>query len=177
MSESTETRCLQQASESHCDADWWLIDSEASTSVVSAQFADRYRLVKSVSLKPNSGPGFSTASGEVIFPTSLVCLRLFFTMVATNDPSVQDFLKECWISAFVADAPNNVLSVGNLLRKGWNLSSDGGEVSVTWQNLPWTLHDSRHMPIDAPSDKRLGRNSVENIVNSRSLRLKTNHSS
>ena len=87
MNESNETRCLQQASDSHRDADWWLIDSGASASVVSARFLDRYRIVKSVSLKPNSGPGFSTASGEVIFPTSLVCLRVFFTMVATNDPS------------------------------------------------------------------------------------------
>lgn len=178
MSNSNETRCLQQASDSHRDADWWLIDSGASASVVSARFVDRYRIVKSVSLKPNSGPGFSTASGEVIFPTSLVCLRVFFTMVATNDPS-KTFLKECWISAFVADAPNNVLSVGNLLRKGWSLGSDGGEVSVhfgnfrlssvTWQNVPWILHDSKHMPIDVPSDKSLERKSVEKMVNSEEL--------
>ena len=68
---------------------------------------------------------------------------------------------------------------GNLLRKGWSLGSDGGEVSVhfgnfrlssvTWQNVPWILHDSKHMPIDVPSDKSLERKSVEKMVNSEEL--------
>ena len=59
-------------------------------------------------------------------------------------------LKERLVSAF-ADVPNNVLSVGSLLRKGWSLSSSGNELEVrfggynlglvTWQNVPWMFHE------------------------------------
>ena len=60
-------------------------------------------------------------------------------------------LKECFVSAFVADVPNNVLSVGSLLRKDWSLSNSGSDLKacfggcgldmVTWQNVPWIFHE------------------------------------
>ena len=37
------------------------------------------------------------------------------------------------MSAFVADVPNNVLSVGSLLRKDWSLSSSGSELEALWR--------------------------------------------
>ena len=132
------------------DLHWWLIDSGASASVVSSRFLRHYEVVKNQVLGPATGPGFSSASGETIHPTSLVCLKAFFRLTSKEDPS-DTMLKECLVSAFVADVPNNVLSVGSLLRKGWSLSSSGSELEVcyggynldlvTWQNVPWIFHE------------------------------------
>ena len=132
------------------DLHWWLIDSGASASVVSSRFLKHYEVVKNQVLGPATGPGFSSASGETIHPTSLVCLKAFFRLTSREDPS-DIMLKECLVSAFVADVPNNVLSVGSLLRKGWSLSSSGSELEVcfggynldlvTWQNVPWIFHE------------------------------------
>lgn len=117
---------------------------------MSSRFLKHYEVVKNQVLGPATGPGFSSASGETIHPTSLVCLKAFFRLTSREDPS-DTMLKECLVSAFVADVPNNVLSVGSLLRKGWSLSSSGSELEVcfggynldlvTWQNVPWIFHE------------------------------------
>ena len=59
------------------DFHWWLIDSGASASVVSSRFLKHYEVVKNQVLGPATGPGFSSASGETIHPTFLVCLKAF----------------------------------------------------------------------------------------------------
>ena len=70
-------------------------------------------------------------------------------MISIYDPN-HKIGQDCLITAFVADVPNNVLSLGTLLRKGWTLGSSGSEVQVmhddfrldivTWQNVPWVAH-------------------------------------
>ena len=127
---------------------WWLIDSGASASVVSSRFLSDYRVIEERTLEPFSD-GFSSASGETIHPSKLVCIATSFHMISLVDPKVSCW-KVCRILAFVADVPNNVLSVGSLLSRGWKLSNNGSEMVVsfddfrldvvTWMNVPWILH-------------------------------------
>ena len=64
------------------DLHWWPIDSGASASVVSSRFLKHYEVVRNQVLGPATGPGFSSASGETIHPTSLVCLKAFFRLTS-----------------------------------------------------------------------------------------------
>ena len=59
----------------HSDVCWWLIDSGASASVVSSRFLSEYEVLHQVPLPTNKAEGFSSASGEVIAPTAVACLR------------------------------------------------------------------------------------------------------
>lgn len=137
------------------DRNWWLIDSGASASVVSLRYAHRYPVLKTKALQnAKASDGFSSASGEVIMPISIVCLQAFFEMedLETHKSQVQP----CLINAFVADVPSNVLSVGSLLQKGWILGNEGPNLTVmkdncrlkvcTWQNVPWILHHESAVP-------------------------------
>ena len=134
----------------HSDVCWWLIDSGASASVVSSRFLSEYEVLHQVSLPANKAEGFSSASGEVIVPTSVVCIRAFFRMNSIENPRNEE-LKECLIAAFVADVPNNVVSVGTLLKKGWCLGNNGAFMEITkdgfrlqittWHNVPWMYHE------------------------------------
>ena len=134
----------------HSDVCWWLIDSGASASVVSSRFLSEYEVLHQVSLPTNRVEGFSSASGEVIVPTSVVCIRAFFRMNSIENPRKEE-LKECLIAAFVADVPNNVVSVGTLLKKGWCLGNNGAFMEITkdgfrlqittWHNVPWMYHE------------------------------------
>lgn len=148
------------------DMHWWLIDSGASASVVSLRYIDFYEVIKNQPLKPNEGPGFSSASGGSIHPIALVCLKAFFHMTSTGDPSDTQ-LKECHLTAFVADVPNNVLSVGNLLQKGWQLGNDGSSLEIRfekyrmdvsmWQNVPWLYHETEDSIQDFSADRDLSK--------------------
>ena len=132
----------------HSDVCWWLIDSGASASVVSSRFLSEYEVLHQVLLPTNRAEGFSSASGEVIVPTAVACLRAFFRMNSMEDPRVEE-LKECLITVFVADV--NVVSVGTLLKKGWCLGSNGAFMEITkdgfrlqittWHNVPWMYHE------------------------------------
>ena len=67
-----------------------------------------------------------------------------------EDPRVEE-LKECLITAFVAEVPNNVVSVGTLLKKGWCLGNNGAFMEITkdgfrlqittWHNVSWMCHE------------------------------------
>ena len=134
----------------HSDVCWWLIDSGASASVVSSRFLSEYEVLHQVSLPANKAEGFSSASGEVIVPTSVACIQAFFRMNSIENPRKEE-LKECLITAFVADVPNNVVSVGTLLKKGWCLGNNGAFMEITkdgfrlqittWHNVPWMYHE------------------------------------
>ena len=124
------------------DTFWWLIDSGASASVVSSKFIDSYEVHQVMDLPMDNDHGFSSASGEIIRPSRMVCIKAHFKMLSIHDPK-HKIWQDCLITAFVANAPNNVLSLGTLLRKGWTLGSSGSEVQV--------IHDDFRLDIDESS--------------------------
>ena len=118
---------LSGSQQESSDVFWWLLDSGASASVVSSRFLSEYEVLHRVDLPTDKKDGFSSASGEVIVPNAAVCVRAFFRMTSIEDPSMHT-LKECLIAAFVADVPNNVVSLGTLLKKGWCLGNQGAQL-------------------------------------------------
>ena len=152
---------VSSQSDSNANNNLWLIDSGASASVVSSRFISDYKVIKEKSLE-TFADGFSSASGETIHPSSLVCIETSAHMISLVDPRVSCW-KACQVTAFVADVPNNVLSVGSLLRRGWKLSNLGTDMVVSFEdfrldvvtgmNVAWILHHkdgeqevSQHQP-------------------------------
>ena len=133
--------------EDNMDENWWMIDSGASATVVSANFLSRYAVVKSQDLPPRSGPGFAAASGDVKYPTQAVRLKATFKMMSNPKDIIY---QDCLITAFVAEVSTNILSLGTLMKKNWDVGSCDQKLEVshrgyrldikTWQNVPWILH-------------------------------------
>ena len=136
---------------------WWLLDSGASASVVSSECLSDYEVISRRSLPKNHGGGFSSASGEIVYPSALVCLKGCFAMVHMKDAKKIVF-RQCLIAAFVAPVPNNVLSLGTLLRRGWDVGNREEELRLFredfelcirhFYNTPWIYHEKNGVSVE-----------------------------
>ena len=102
------------------EADWWLIDSGASVSVISERNVRNYKIV---SREPYvSSAGFFAANGSPVKMSERVKLEVTLQTVRNGETQNTRVLIAC----LVGDTKSNILSTGSLVKNGWaiQMSSD-----------------------------------------------------
>ena len=103
-------------------AEWWLIDSGASRSVISERFVSQYRVVKSRELPQPMK--FTTANGDTVSVNREVVVSVgleLFMKGSLTKSQVQ-------IRAMISPVEHNLLSTSQLCRVGWSVSMTKGGV-------------------------------------------------
>ena len=153
----SSTLCDESFSdETHVD--YWLLDSGASSSVVSESSLSRYEVISESQVGASDGT-YTAANGETIRMVKYVTLQLHIHGISHENGDHATVLP-CRASCLVAkNLEHNVLSLGSLLSKGWSLNCKNGEhsheyliekdghslIAVVWQNCPWLMHQRSNL--------------------------------
>ena len=140
------------------NVDYWLLDSGASSSVVSESSLSRYEIISESQVGACNGT-YTAANGETIRMVKYVTLQLHIHGISHENGDCATVLP-CRASCLVAkNLEHNVLSLGSLLSNGWSLNCQNGEqsheyliekdnhslVAVVWQNCPWLMHQRSNL--------------------------------
>ena len=138
------------------DDAWWLLDSGASYSVLSGHASRFYEIVGKTPF-PRGVGDFSAANGSKIMMKEFVVVAITVwakDLRKQHEPNQFPVPMKIFVHALVADnIINNVLSLGSVLRNGWqpkksrdllSLVSDDGHFELHvehHQNCPWLQHE------------------------------------
>ena len=122
-------------------AEWWLVDSGASRSVLSKDYLDRYRVVKSRTL--TQPMRFTTADGSHVDVSEEVVVSVELELFNRGELTKQ----KVQIRAMMSPVQHNLLSASQLCRVGWELRMAKGLCTlklghlvmhpVMWCSVPW----------------------------------------
>ena len=123
-------------------AEFWLLDSGASRSVISTRFINQYQVVRERNLEVPLG--FTTASGEAMSISREAQVRCQLEVMRGQRIMKQTVI----LRVLVAEVQHNLLSTNQMQRMGWQIvfSPDDGiscELRgavvhpIVWAGVPW----------------------------------------
>ena len=97
---------------------WWLLDSGASVTVMSAQYETQYTFSELGEVTQKGG--FAAANGSPVKMTKRGCAKVSFEIFKSRE-SDEKRVHSVSLKCFVGNTKHNILSVPQLMENGWDI--------------------------------------------------------
>ena len=134
-------------------ANWWLIDSGASVTVIAKKFLDRFSVVSRTPLCPSER--YSAANDTPVTVFERVKVRVKMPLYEGNSYLG---MVPVMVTGVVADVGHNILSTEHMVAAGWEVKFSKAEISLrrskgglvgygqSWSGCPWIYLEGREKP-------------------------------
>ena len=134
-------------------ANWWLIDSGASVTVIAKRFLDSFSLVSRRPLSPSER--YSAANDTPVTVFERVKVRVKMPLY---EGSSYLGMVPVMVTGVVADVSHNILSTGHMVAAGWEVKLSKDEISLrrlkgnlvgygsSWSGCPWICLEGHDQP-------------------------------
>ena len=134
-------------------ANWWLIDSGASVTVIAKRFLDSFSLVSRRPLSPSER--YSAANDTPVTVFERVKVRVKMPLY---EGSSYLGMVPVMVTGVVADVSHHILSTGHMVAAGWEVKLSKDEISLrrlkgdlvgygrSWSGCPWIYLEGHDQP-------------------------------